>query len=178
MARIKLPVGTPVRRDSRTRASSHSGCPHRLHGRGRKLRRGHAKRRGCVCSSEITPRGWSAYGGERSQPMATSGKANGRENGTNRRKPLPCGCDQLPRQCHGKEGVDGSSPSEGSAKAPHVGAFLFRSTCSRANMRWVWSRLWTPCADRAAPRGRATRCAHATTPHGRGGLGSRRATPP
>jgi hypothetical protein len=25
---------------------------------------------------------------------------------------------------HGKEGVDGSSPSEGSAKAPHVGAFL------------------------------------------------------
>jgi hypothetical protein len=25
----------------------------------------------------------------------------------------------------GKEGVDGSSPSEGSAKAPHFGAFLF-----------------------------------------------------
>jgi hypothetical protein len=31
---------------------------------------------------------------------------------------------------HGKEGVDGSSPSEGSAKAPHVGAFAFRTTCS------------------------------------------------
>jgi hypothetical protein len=30
---------------------------------------------------------------------------------------------------HGKEGVDGSSPSEGSAKAPHVGAF---SASSRA----------------------------------------------
>jgi hypothetical protein len=29
----------------------------------------------------------------------------------------------------GKEGVDGSSPSEGSAKAPHVGAFSFRPTC-------------------------------------------------
>ena len=26
---------------------------------------------------------------------------------------------------HGKEGVDGSSPSEGSAQAPHVGAFLY-----------------------------------------------------
>src|SRR5205823_8859026 len=29
----------------------------------------------------------------------------------------------------GKEGVDGSSPSEGSAKAPHVGASSFRPTC-------------------------------------------------
>jgi hypothetical protein len=29
-----------------------------------------------------------------------------------------------------REGVDGSSPSEGSAKAPHVGAFSFSSTCS------------------------------------------------
>src|SRR5437762_14108889 len=34
-------------------------------------------------------------------------------------------CQQLRRTAHGKEGVDGSSPSEGSAKAPHVGAFLF-----------------------------------------------------
>jgi hypothetical protein len=30
---------------------------------------------------------------------------------------------------HGKEGVNGSSPSEGSAKAPHVGAFAFDPTC-------------------------------------------------
>ena len=34
------------------------------------------------------------------------------------------------RTVDGEEGVDGSSPSEGSAKAPHVGAFSFRSTCS------------------------------------------------
>src|SRR5206468_9341848 len=34
-----------------------------------------------------------------------------------------------PQNLHGKEGVDGSSPSEGSAKAPHVGAFSFRTTC-------------------------------------------------
>ena len=27
------------------------------------------------------------------------------------------GCDRLPRAAHGKEGVDGSSPSEGSAEA-------------------------------------------------------------
>jgi hypothetical protein len=43
----------------------------------------------------------------------------------------------------GKEGVDGSSPSEGSAKAPHVGAFVFTSTCRFSRVRWVWSRLWS-----------------------------------
>jgi hypothetical protein len=36
----------------------------------------------------------------------------------------------LVEHLHGKEGVDGSSPSEGSAKAPYVGVFPFRSTCS------------------------------------------------
>ena len=44
---------------------------------------------------------------------------------------------------HGKEGVNGSSPLEGSAKAPHVGAFVFRATCSSSIVRWVWSRLWS-----------------------------------
>ena len=33
-------------------------------------------------------------------------------------------CDRLPFGSHGKEGVDGSSPSEGSAKAPVNGGFL------------------------------------------------------
>jgi hypothetical protein len=40
-------------------------------------------------------------------------------------------------------GVDGSSPSEGSAKSPHVGAFSFRATCALSNVRWVWSRSWS-----------------------------------
>ena len=63
-----------------------------------------------------------------------------------------------PAECHGldgKEGVDGSSPSEGSAKAPHVGAFAFTSTCRFSRVRWVWSRLWSfrvgEGADRARP---------------------------
>jgi hypothetical protein len=38
-------------------------------------------------------------------------------------------------ELNGKEGVDGSSPSEGFAKAPQIGTFAFRSTCSRANVR-------------------------------------------
>src|SRR2546423_1422640 len=50
---------------------------------------------------------------------------------------------QLVEHLHGKEGVDGSSPSEGSAKAPHVGAFSFRPTCSSSLVQWVWSRLWS-----------------------------------
>src|SRR2546430_12410970 len=34
------------------------------------------------------------------------------------------GCDQLPIGAHGKEGVDRSSPSEDSAKAPEIGTFF------------------------------------------------------
>jgi hypothetical protein len=36
------------------------------------------------------------------------------------------GCHRLPPKSHGKEGVDGSSPSEGSAKAPQNGSFVFQ----------------------------------------------------
>jgi hypothetical protein len=39
-------------------------------------------------------------------------------------KTVATGCDRLPEGAHGKEGVDGSSPSEGSAKAPQTGAFV------------------------------------------------------
>ena len=38
---------------------------------------------------------------------------DGDENGSLKRKPVAVGCDQLPESFHGKEGVDGSSPSEG-----------------------------------------------------------------
>src|SRR5207244_85943 len=55
-----------------------------------------------------------------------------------RAKSVASGCDRLRATFHGKEGVDGSSPSEGSAKAPHVGAFLFSRTCTSSHVRWVW----------------------------------------
>jgi hypothetical protein len=48
-----------------------------------------------------------------------------------------------PQNLHGKEGVDGSSPSEGSAKVQHVAAFAFSPTCRVGRVRWVWSRLWS-----------------------------------
>ena len=44
---------------------------------------------------------------------------------------------------HGKEGVDGSSPSEGSAKGPQRRLFL-RLTCAFTTVRWVWSPLMEP----------------------------------
>jgi hypothetical protein len=71
-------------------------------------------------------------------------------------------CAPLPPQnFHGKEGVDGSSPSEGSAKPPQNGLFFLGMTCRIASVRWVWSPLWSlqvensvlegasPCFERA-----------------------------
>src|SRR2546423_6644101 len=43
---------------------------------------------------------------------------------------------------HGKEGVDGSSPSEGSAKVPLTEGVRSEGVCSSSCVRWVWSRLW------------------------------------
>src|SRR5436190_5555717 len=58
-------------------------------------------------------------------------------------KSVAIGCHQLPREVHGKEGVDGSSPSEGSAKGPQRRLFL-RLTCAFTTVRWVWSPLMEP----------------------------------
>src|SRR5437879_1340919 len=59
---------------------------------------------------------WSpvvATGGRRSQIEQARGPPK-------QAKTVAVGCDQLPFGAHGKEGVDGSSPSEGSAKAPQT----------------------------------------------------------
>jgi hypothetical protein len=51
--------------------------------------------------------------------------ANGRAPRTAQSSENRCrGLHQSPELFHGKEGVDGSSPSEGFAKDPHSGAFL------------------------------------------------------
>src|SRR5919198_4725040 len=59
-------------------------------------------------------------------------------------KTVAVGCHRLPRGSHGKEGVDGSSPSEGSAKVPQSGASCFWRSCKTFRVRWVWSPLWSP----------------------------------
>jgi hypothetical protein len=53
-------------------------------------------------------------------------------SGRNRWQPVANGAAAKTAQIgeNGKEGVDGSSPSESFAKAPEIGAFSFRATCS------------------------------------------------
>ena len=63
----------------------------------------------------------------------------------------------MPESFHGKEGVDGSSPSEGSAKAPQTEAFCFGRTCRIASVRWVWSPLWSLQVDKCLSRDRSGR---------------------
>jgi hypothetical protein len=54
-----------------------------------------------------------------------SGRPNGVIAGKTRREARLLRLAAVARNLHGKEGVDGSSPSEGSAKAPQIGAFWF-----------------------------------------------------
>jgi hypothetical protein len=47
--------------------------------------------------------------------------------GRNQAKTVAVDCDRLAETFHGKEGVNGSSPLEGSAKAPQNGVFCIRA---------------------------------------------------
>ena len=64
-------------------------------------------------------------------PASQSTDAAGGERLDRGRPRLNCGSSallaQLVEHLHGKEGVDGSSPSEGSAKAPQNGVFCIRA---------------------------------------------------
>src|SRR5439155_10003644 len=68
----------------------------------------------------------SSSAGPRMEPLWSPVVANGgnRRQIEESRKPqkqakiVAAGCDPLPETFHGKEGVDGSSPSEGSCKSP------------------------------------------------------------
>jgi hypothetical protein len=51
------------------------------------------------------------------QPVANALPENPRKQA----KTVAVGCSRLPIGAHGKEGVDGSSSSEGSAKVPQTG---------------------------------------------------------
>jgi hypothetical protein len=59
----------------------------------------------------------------------------------NQAKTVAVDCDRLPEMFHGKEGVGGSSPPEGSAKVPQIGRFSVAGTCTSSSLQWLWSRL-------------------------------------
>src|SRR5438067_1828574 len=74
------------------------------------------------CASMLTLEAHSARshpGRTDMQNAANGGYARSVQARITLRKPH----EQTPPHVHGKEGVDGSSPSEGSAKVLHVGAF-------------------------------------------------------
>jgi hypothetical protein len=58
-------------------------------------------------------------------------------------KTVATGCHPFPEKFHVREGVDGSSPSEGSAKAPHDATFCFVRSFYRGKVMLGWSRFWS-----------------------------------
>src|SRR5919204_3020885 len=66
-------------------------------------------------------KGWSLYGAPWLQPVATGRKSAGPQKALNKPKLSPSVATAR-RVEHGKEGVDGSSPSEG-LKSPQIGMF-------------------------------------------------------
>ncbi len=96
---------------------------------------------------------WSpagATGGNQSQTVS-------RQKPQKQAKSVATGCHGLPSTFHGKEGVDGSSPSEGSAKAPQTGALCFGSICRFPNVGQVWSPLWSLQVENAVLESRVAR---------------------
>jgi hypothetical protein len=68
------------------------------------------------------------------------------------------GCDQLPIEAHGKEGVDGSSPSEGFDKNPANQTFVLPA---RRTLGHISDTFLVPATRRDVSRRRAT---HAPRP--------------
>jgi hypothetical protein len=75
-------------------------------------------------------------------------------------KTVAVGCDQLPKSFHGKEGVDGSSPSEGFAKALQKAPSLSTLPLQIVAIVQKWNRFGTAATGRPAglvPRATARR---------------------
>jgi hypothetical protein len=79
----------PAASDGASRISS----PQRMVCKGRLRRPSDASTRSVVRAGND---GWSLYGAQRSQPLATGGKWEGAENGSDNGRFVAVGCDQLP----------------------------------------------------------------------------------
>jgi hypothetical protein len=58
-------------------------------------------------------------------------------------KSIAVGLRLVARASNGKEGVVGSSPTEGSAKSLQTGPFPIELSCTTFRVQWVWSPLWS-----------------------------------
>ena len=90
-------------------------------------------------------------GRKRRQPLA-----NRPASRTPETSPNHChGCDRLPRSKHGKEGVDGPSPSEGFHKGPAIGPWMGGTPYTASQERAPpasSSRSWVREPDETGPR--------------------------
>jgi hypothetical protein len=75
----------------------------------------------------------------------------------NHAKTVAVGCDRLPLAAHGKEGVSGSSPEEGSAKAPHVATFFVRADLIKSERALGMEQLMEPSAEKRSFRDESSR---------------------
>jgi hypothetical protein len=71
-------------------------------------------------------------------------------------------CDRLPKGAHGKEGVDGSSPSEGFGKAPEIAAFCLQGICSYFRLLRYGALSGAPSFSRRAEAEENAREKHVT----------------
>ena len=97
--------------------------------------------------------------------------ANGRRRERLRRaKTVAVGCDQLPKEFHGKEGSTVRVRPRALQKRCKR-AFLFRTACRCSRLRWVWSHLWSLQVEEAPSLDAKTASSdrHADRSHGRPG---------
>jgi hypothetical protein len=119
-------------RDGEARSPNARGC----HPRSRRVVKGDNK-------------GWNLDGARGCNWWQTVANRPGTQ-GAKQAKTVAVGCHPLRKGAHGKEGVDGSSPSEGSAKAPHVGAFTSSVYCISSSLPRYGTDFGTPRRKRAS----------------------------
>lgn len=109
------------------------------------LRHRNTERRGVACANRIALRSsdsmehlWSPADATNSNPS----QMHGASERLYEAKSVATSCHQLRRALHGKEGVSGSSPEEGSAKPPQRGNFWARSRLPPIQLEGVWSTFW------------------------------------
>src|SRR5439155_10147383 len=80
---------------------------------------------------------WSPVGATGRNWRQIDGAGNPRKQA----KSVATGCDRLPETFHGKEGVSGSSPEEGSKRPANQ---LFLLFCAESRVRWGQHRRREP----------------------------------
>jgi hypothetical protein len=82
------------------------------------------------------------------QPVAINGKSTERKTGENRPNPLRPVATRCPR--NGKEGVDGSSPSEGSYESPANKGLFPLAALHFVQRARVWNSFWNSQTKKAS----------------------------